>query len=151
MKKLRNKICVINGCAEPHLALGYCRMHYMRTKRHGSPFYEGVPVKERLLNKSYPNKNGCWIWHGKANDGGYGIIKIDGIEHRAHRISFEIFIGEIPDGILVCHTCDVRNCINPEHLFLGTHQDNSDDMISKGRGYWPGPKVHWKKKLKIIK
>lgn len=82
----------------------------------------------------YPEPNtGCWLWGGAINDKGYGQI-YDGYSVKyAHRISYKIYKGEIPKGLLVCHHCDNPICVNPEHLFLGTHKDNNMDMIRKGR------------------
>lgn len=77
-----------------------------------------------------PN-TGCWLWMGSLCDG-YGNFIFRG-HNRAHRASFEIHKGEIPKGMLVCHTCDQRSCVNPDHLFLGTIQDNMDDRNRKGR------------------
>lgn len=79
--------------------------------------------------------NGCWIWRGRSNWGGYGVI---GHRHRAvlaHRTSWAANRGDIPFGIDVLHHCDVRLCINPDHLFLGTDADNIADMDAKGRRY----------------
>lgn len=70
---------------------------------------------------------------GRSN--GYGMIKSNGVHQRAHRVAWEIENGPIPDGLLVCHRCDNRPCCNTNHLFLGTHQDNFDDMVAKGRGH----------------
>lgn len=64
---------------------------------------------------------------------GYGTIKRKGKQYPLHRVSWVIHFGEIPDGLLVCHTCDNPPCCNPAHLFLGTHKDNADDKVSKGR------------------
>ena len=77
----------------------------------------------------------CWIWTGGTQRGGYGRIARDfgNGSTTTHLASYEIHVGPIPDGLCVCHRCDVRNCINPDHLFLGTHQDNSDDKMRKGR------------------
>jgi hypothetical protein len=79
--------------------------------------------------------SGCWIFMGHINSDGYGDLQQSGGKRKikAHRASYEVHRGKIPDAIEVCHTCDVRCCINPSHLFLGTHQDNVDDMTSKLR------------------
>lgn len=72
----------------------------------------------------------CWYWRGSLTDLGYGVY---GRSKTAHRLSWEIHNGKIPDGLHVLHRCDVRSCVNPRHLFLGTHQDNMKDMVAKGR------------------
>jgi hypothetical protein len=75
----------------------------------------------------------CWDWTGKRNPKGYGVIKVNNTEWYAHRVSFELTNGPIPDGLLACHTCDRPRCVNPHHLFAGTSLDNTTDMIAKGR------------------
>ena len=77
--------------------------------------------------------SGCWLWGGYTGEKGYGQIMIGGITYRAHRVSYEQHIGPIPEGMLVCHTCDTPSCINPEHLFVGTAKDNTQDAIRKKR------------------
>lgn len=81
--------------------------------------------------------NGCWIWKGAPAKSGYGVMYHKGIGGcmLAHRASYTLHKGSIPDGLLVCHKCDVRTCVNPDHLFLGTHKDNTQDKIKKGRDW----------------
>lgn len=79
----------------------------------------------------------CWIWTSKTNKRGYGWHRLYGHDKPrgilAHRFSYALHFGQIPIGILVCHECDNPRCVRPDHLFLGTSQDNVDDMMNKGR------------------
>jgi hypothetical protein len=99
-----------------------------------------------LLDKT----GSCWLFKGSLDHQGYGRFKIPIIEHKngkyvkAHRFAYQLFKGD-PGEFDVCHTCDNPPCCNPEHLFLGTHQDNMKDMANKGRAhvdYGEGNKVH---------
>jgi len=76
---------------------------------------------------------GCIPWVGAKYKNGYGEFYMDGRLTGAHRASYVIHISDIPEGLFVLHTCDNKSCVNPDHLFLGTHQDNMDDMKKKGR------------------
>ena len=88
----------------------------------------------------------CWVWlRGRRSDG-YGILYLPGGKQvRAHRLSYELSSGKIPDGLFVLHKCDNPPCCNPNHLFIGTQADNLRDMIEKGRrgktGYKPGSQI----------
>lgn len=88
-------------------------------------------VKQRFLEK-VQKTDSCWIWKAQIMPEGYGNFWINGRNCGAHRASWKIFIGEIPKGMFVCHHCDVKSCVNPEHLFLGTCKDNVLDMVGKG-------------------
>lgn len=80
--------------------------------------------------------NGCWEWIGLRTPKGYGRLPILGkrnVETSAHRYAWEIFFGPIPEGKLICHRCDNPWCVNPEHLFVGSHLDNALDAKAKGR------------------
>lgn len=89
----------------------------------------------RFLDKVSPEPNcGCWLWTAASDEAGYGHFGIArSTSAKAHRISYKLFVGEIPDGLIVCHKCDIPSCVNPDHLFLGTGKDNAFDRDAKGR------------------
>ena len=104
------------------------------------------PDAYRLLSRvSIIPETGCWEWHGNMTRG-YGRVKFNKKLDGAHRVSYSIFIGPIPDGMFVCHECDNPSCINPDHLFLGTPYDNVMDAISKNRFCHVGKGTPFKKK-----
>lgn len=93
---------------------------------------------QRFLSFVSPEPNtGCWLWSGcfsrSKPDGGYGQLRLDGKMQSAHRLSYQLFVGAIPEGLMVLHRCDVRPCVNPQHLFVGTSSDNIQDALAKGR------------------
>lgn len=94
-------------------------------------------LKDRFMDKVVLAEDGCWTWAAYATPLGYGKFGVDGDVKRSHRVSYEIFVGKIPEGLFVCHKCDNPACVNPEHLFVGTQADNMRDMSNKGRGVSP--------------
>lgn len=100
----------------------------------------GLPIAPRLWAK-VEKTEGCWNWVG-ATAHGYGRIGVNGRTDGAHRVSWVLAYGSIPDGLYVLHRCDNRRCVRPDHLFLGTAKDNSQDMGSKGRaGFQRHPEI----------
>lgn len=91
-------------------------------------------MRDYILSRvEFDTNGGCWLWPRVSVGFGYGALSYKGHRIRAHRASYGAFKGPIPDRLLVCHKCDVPACCNPDHLFLGTYQDNVDDMFAKGR------------------
>ncbi len=91
-------------------------------------------IKKRLDENYIPEPNsGCWLWLLGIVRGGYGQTQIDGKKYLAHRVQWVRFNGPIPKGMFICHHCDTPLCINPNHLFMGNHQDNMSDAVRKGR------------------
>lgn len=87
----------------------------------------------RLFSRTIICENGCWEFTGGRFSKGYGMITYKRKTLKAHRVAYDLVVGDIPEGIHVLHHCDNPSCCNPEHLFLGTSQDNVDDCIAKDR------------------
>lgn len=93
-----------------------------------------VSIFQRFEAKVSPEPNsGCHLWTAHTSKNGYGRFGVNGRVEDAHRVSYGMYVGPIPDGMCVLHKCDVRSCVRPEHLFIGTQQENLRDMTIKGR------------------
>lgn len=95
---------------------------------------------DRLLSRVMKTST-CWLFTGCRNNHGYGKFSIGGVAIYAHRAAYALMVGPVPDGKKVCHRCDVPNCVNPAHLFIGTQRDNLRDMAEKRR-HWQNRKTH---------
>jgi hypothetical protein len=99
---------------------------------------------ENIFNSTIKTPNDCWEWNKTTTIWGYGQAWYHGKRYAAHRLAFLLANGHLPDNMNVCHSCDNRLCINPAHLFLGTHIDNMKDMKEKKRAknQWTGPDIN---------
>jgi hypothetical protein len=138
--------CAFDGCERDAVSKGYCDKHYRRLLRRGDvndfgsrKVEEGNAV-ERFHKKYEISESGCWIWTAGTRPNGKGVLyprhwTDDGKSVGAHRFSFELVHGPIPESMYVCHKCDTPLCVNPDHLFVGTHHDNMRDMVAKKRSF----------------
>lgn len=129
-------MCSVDGCkVDSGLRRGLCSKHYNRMRSSGTTDLERPSLSDRFhAGITKDSAGGCWVWKKAICSKGYGAIQIGvGVIGKAHRVSWELFRGQIPDGAFVLHKCDVRPCCNPDHLFIGTHDDNMRDMVSKSR------------------
>lgn len=140
----RREPCKLEGCDRPSKAKGLCEKHYNRLWAYGRIHqirFTGGTLEERLVARhTIDVGTDCWEWTGYIDRQGYG--RIDVTENSAgrartyamaHRVSYELHVGTIPSGLFACHHCDNRKCVNPAHLFLGTHADNQEDKVANQR------------------
>lgn len=89
----------------------------------------------------------CHLWTGAKDQSGYGHFNMNGTPVKAHRAAYDFNKGAIPEGLIVRHMCDNPACVNPNHLELGTHKENTQDMMQRGRGRWPKGREHYRNKF----
>ena len=129
--------CSIAGCSTKAFGHGWCEKHYTRWRRHGDP--EAVrryhTPAEAIVARSEPLAwSGCVVWTGALNNGGYGIIRVDGRTRMAHRIAWAEERGSIPEGMFLDHICWNRSCVNVEHLRIVTRQQNNSYLSGSQGG-----------------
>lgn len=142
------KLCAYRGCGRRARARGLCSTHYARASRDGA-----LPPKEKYTRERVPPlirwaaffvagaPDMCWEWQGTLSYSGYGVFTTEGSTRTlAHRFAYELAKGPIEHGLLICHTCDNRRCVNPAHLWAGTVADNNADCRAKGRAVVPTPR-----------
>ncbi len=118
---MADRTCTVDGCTGGVFARGWCCKHWKRWRKSGDVHDVGdgrtLPAAIRFAAKvSQPDCNGCWNWLGRDNGQGYGAFKAGGVQYKAHRFSYEMAVGPIPDGLELDHLCRNRMCVNPAHL-----------------------------------
>lgn len=130
------RVCSLVGCDGQVYARGWCNRHYQRWLKHGDPETVMRPnLMQRFWRKvGFTDRLSCWEWRGSKDRNGYGhLVGPSGRIEKAHRVSWQLAHGAIPEGLYVLHRCDNRACVNPNHLWLGTYRDNRLDCVAKGR------------------
>jgi hypothetical protein len=125
------RLCTVEGCGNKHLAQGFCPKHYYHHRISGAFSKVDNEPESRFWAKVDKNgpvhpelKTPCWLWTASVSPKGYGYFKWNGKVGRVHRFAYLTFKGQIPDGLEVDHLCEVRHCVNPDHLQLLTHEEN---------------------------
>lgn len=130
-EKFKAHLCHIKRGGGKYCSQSCAKKH---TRESATKKLEGNPRDRFFSNiKKEEGGIGCWVWTGLASKQGYGRMTIKKRQKLAHRYSWEIHIGEIPDEMFVCHRCDNPTCVNPDHLFVGSRADNVKDMHEKNR------------------
>lgn len=142
----REGVCSVEGCEEKVYASGLCNKHWQRKREYGttdrkflSQPWRGKETKEQYFerNTKKNEETGCVEWTGYCDRDGYGSAWHEGGPWPAHRLYYHLFVEPIPKGKIICHHCDNTSCINPDHLYAGTHKTNAEDKVKRGRSNNP--------------
>jgi hypothetical protein len=126
-------VCSIEGCERPASGRGWCAAHYYHWRRYGDPLHAPYGSADDRFWSKVDRAHSCWIWRAACRGDGYGAFSVKGRQIAAHRYSYEVHHGEIPQGMVVMHTCDRPTCVNPAHLRLATNAENAADSARKAR------------------
>lgn len=129
--------CNIEGCEVDGKYRGWCKRHYDRWYRTGSPEFPAPKSATARLLERARLQDECLVWNGPTADpNGRGSVRYKGRTWRAHQVIWMEANGPIPDGLVIRHTCDVMACLNIEHMLIGTQRENMHDMKLRQRGRW---------------
>ena len=140
---MNQHLCTVASCTELSLVRELCSRHYYRLRKYGNPLvsYSLLKTSPELVKQRFEIKvsktDHCWLWNAGQAGNGYGAFQMEGRRQYAHRVSYELHVGPIPDGMIVRHACDVPLCVNPAHLLVGTQADNMADAAQRGRLHKP--------------
>lgn len=134
---MTKRTCSIDGCAGKHLAQGLCNAHYRRLRRDGDPGTAATRpaphslTPEQRFRAKVDKTETCWLWTAGRMAGGYAALAMGRRMVRAHVFAYELLVGEIPEGLVLDHTCHVRHCVNPAHLRTVTRKQNNENHSGK--------------------
>lgn len=128
-----NGLCTVDGCGLKNYGKGFCKKHHQWHWKRGLLPKDTPDEIAFFAQVAFEPMSGCWLWEGSRHSHGYGLFHRGGsCGGYAHRFSYEMANGPIPTGLEVRHTCNNTSCVNPDHLVVGTHKENMEDMARAG-------------------